>query len=119
MLSPLYTADNCRPAFQLRWSLALFTKADLPTEADWLASLKSVVEPDGVRILEAKLTSLRVWQFLVSTTPEVAPPAIVKSVTHFQDAPILAEVSKNLGEAMVGRNAAHMPEGEKLAVRGW
>jgi pyridoxal 5'-phosphate synthase pdxS subunit len=40
-------------------------------------------------------------------------------VTHYQDASILAEVSKNLGEAMVGRNAAHMPEGEKLAVRGW
>ena len=44
---------------------------------------------------------------------------IVKSVTHYQDASILAEVSKNLGEAMVGRNAARMPEGEKLAVRGW
>jgi len=45
--------------------------------------------------------------------------AIVKSVTHYLDASILAEVSKNLGEAMVGRNTAQMPEGERLAVRGW
>jgi pyridoxal 5'-phosphate synthase pdxS subunit len=45
--------------------------------------------------------------------------AIVKSVTHYQDASILAEVSKNLGEAMVGRNTAQMPEGERLAIRGW
>ncbi len=54
-----------------------------------------------------------------SGDPAKRAAAIVKSVTHYQDASILAEVSKNLGEAMVGRNAAHMPEGEKLAVRGW
>jgi pyridoxal 5'-phosphate synthase pdxS subunit len=40
-------------------------------------------------------------------------------VTFYQDASILVEVSKNLGEAMVGRNVSQMPEGEKLAVRGW
>ena len=45
--------------------------------------------------------------------------AIVKAVTHYQDASILAEVSKNLGEAMVGRNVSQMPEGEKMAGRGW
>ncbi len=45
--------------------------------------------------------------------------AIVKAVTHYQDASILAEVSKNLGEAMVGRNVSQMPEAEKLAGRGW
>ncbi len=54
-----------------------------------------------------------------SGDPAKRAAAIVKSVTHYQDASILAEVSKNLGEAMVGRNAAHMPEAEKLAVRGW
>jgi pyridoxal 5'-phosphate synthase pdxS subunit len=43
----------------------------------------------------------------------------VKAVTHYQDASILAEVSKNLGEAMVGRNVSQMPEGEKMAGRGW
>jgi pyridoxal 5'-phosphate synthase pdxS subunit len=45
--------------------------------------------------------------------------AIVKAVTHYQDASILADVSKNLGEAMVGRNVSQMPEVEKLAGRGW
>jgi pyridoxal 5'-phosphate synthase pdxS subunit len=45
--------------------------------------------------------------------------AIVKAVTHYQDANILAEVSKNLGEAMVGRNISQMPEAEKIAGRGW
>ncbi len=54
-----------------------------------------------------------------SGDPAKRAAAIVKSVTHYQDASILVEVSRNLGEAMVGRSAAHMPEGEKLAVRGW
>ena len=45
--------------------------------------------------------------------------AIVKAVTHYQDASILAEVSKDLGEAMVGRNVSQMPEAEKIAGRGW
>ncbi len=45
--------------------------------------------------------------------------AIVKAVTHYQDANILAEVSKDLGEPMVGRNISQMPEAEKIAGRGW
>ncbi len=45
--------------------------------------------------------------------------AIVKAVTHYQDATILADVSRNLGEAMVGRNVSQMPEEEKIAGRGW
>jgi pyridoxal 5'-phosphate synthase pdxS subunit len=45
--------------------------------------------------------------------------AIVKAVTHYQDASILAEVSKDLGEPMVGRNISQMPEAEKIAGRGW
>ena len=45
--------------------------------------------------------------------------AIVKAVTHYQDAGILAEVSKDLGEPMVGRNISQMPEAEKIAGRGW
>lgn len=54
-----------------------------------------------------------------SGDPAKRATAIVKAVTHFQDASILAEVSKNLGEAMVGRNVSQMPEGEKMAGRGW
>jgi pyridoxal 5'-phosphate synthase pdxS subunit len=45
--------------------------------------------------------------------------AIVKAVTHYNDASILAEVSKNLGEPMVGRSVSVMPEVEKMAGRGW
>jgi len=54
-----------------------------------------------------------------SGDPTKRANAIVKAVTHYQDASILAEVSKNLGEAMVGRNVSQMPEGEKMAGRGW
>lgn len=45
--------------------------------------------------------------------------AIVKATTHYQDAHILAEVSRNLGEAMVGINLDALPEQELMARRGW
>jgi len=54
-----------------------------------------------------------------SGDPAKRANAIVKAVTHYQDASILAEVSKNLGEPMVGRNVSQMPEAEKIAGRGW
>jgi pyridoxal 5'-phosphate synthase pdxS subunit len=54
-----------------------------------------------------------------SGDPARRAAAIVKAVTHHDDPAILAEVSKNLGEAMVGRSVAAMPEAEKMAVRGW
>ncbi|MDP1779930.1 MAG: pyridoxal 5'-phosphate synthase lyase subunit PdxS, partial [Anaerolineales bacterium] len=54
-----------------------------------------------------------------SGDPARRAAAIVKSVTHYQDASILAEVSKNLGQAMVGRNVSQMAEVEKMAGRGW
>ncbi|MEI8354349.1 MAG: pyridoxal 5'-phosphate synthase lyase subunit PdxS [Lentisphaerota bacterium] len=54
-----------------------------------------------------------------SGDPAKRAAAIVKSVTHFQDATILAEVSRNLGEAMVGRTVAQLPVAERLAGRGW
>jgi pyridoxal 5'-phosphate synthase pdxS subunit len=54
-----------------------------------------------------------------SGDPAKRASAIVKAVTHYSDASILAEVSKNLGEPMVGRNISQMPEGEKIAGRGW
>ena len=43
--------------------------------------------------------------------------AIVQSVTHYNDPQILAEISKDLGEPMVGRNVREIPEGELLAPR--
>jgi len=54
-----------------------------------------------------------------SGDPAKRAAAIVKAVTHFTDATILADVSKNLGEPMVGRNISQMPEAEKIATRGW
>jgi pyridoxal 5'-phosphate synthase pdxS subunit len=45
--------------------------------------------------------------------------AIVEAVTHYQDADVLAEISKGLGEAMVGIGVSELPETERLAVRGW
>jgi len=54
-----------------------------------------------------------------SGDPSKRATAIVKAVTHYRDASILAEVSRNLGEAMVGLNVSAMPESEKIAGRGW
>ena len=54
-----------------------------------------------------------------SGDPARRAQAIVKATTHFRDASIIAEVSKNLGEPMVGRTVDSLPEAERLAVRGW
>jgi pyridoxal 5'-phosphate synthase pdxS subunit len=54
-----------------------------------------------------------------SGDPAKRAAAIVKATTHFRDASILAEVSRNLGEAMVGLNVSTMPDADKLAGRGW
>ena len=45
--------------------------------------------------------------------------AIVQAVTHYQDAAIVAEVSKGLGEAMSGMDIRTLKPEELLAVRGW
>jgi pyridoxal 5'-phosphate synthase pdxS subunit len=45
--------------------------------------------------------------------------AIVRATTHYQDPEILAEVSRNLGEPMVGINLDKLPESELMARRGW
>lgn len=54
-----------------------------------------------------------------SGDPSKRATAIVKATTHYQDAKILAEVSRNLGEAMVGRQISSMTDAEKIATRGW
>ncbi len=54
-----------------------------------------------------------------SSNPSVRAQAIVKATTHFRDAKIIAEVSKNLGEAMPGLDIKQIPEKELLAGRGW
>jgi pyridoxal 5'-phosphate synthase pdxS subunit len=54
-----------------------------------------------------------------SGNPAKRAKAIVESVTHFRDASVLANVSRGLGEAMVGINVSAMPEEDKIAGRGW
>jgi len=54
-----------------------------------------------------------------SSNPEVRAKAIVNATTHYQDPEIIAEVSKNLGEAMPGLDIKQIPTDELLAPRGW
>ena len=54
-----------------------------------------------------------------SGDPAKRAEAIVKAVTHYSDPYILAEVSRNLGEPMVGRQVSDIPEADLIADRGW
>jgi pyridoxal 5'-phosphate synthase pdxS subunit len=54
-----------------------------------------------------------------ASDPEVRAKAIVEATTHYQDPKIIAEVSKNLGEAMAGLDIKQIPTEELLARRGW
>lgn len=45
--------------------------------------------------------------------------AIVQAVTYYNDPKILAEISRGLGEPMVGINISILPAEERLATRGW
>ncbi|RIH88546.1 pyridoxal 5'-phosphate synthase lyase subunit PdxS [Calidithermus roseus] len=54
-----------------------------------------------------------------SGDPKKRARAIVRAVTHYNDPAILAEVSEDLGEPMVGINLDELHEEERLAKRGW
>jgi pyridoxal 5'-phosphate synthase pdxS subunit len=54
-----------------------------------------------------------------SSNPSARAKAIVKATTHYQDPAIIAEVSKNLGEAMPGLDMKQIKPEELLAIRGW
>ncbi len=54
-----------------------------------------------------------------SGDPAKRAHAIVQAVTHYDNPEILAEVSRGLGEAMVGINVSDIPDPQRLAVRGW
>jgi pyridoxal 5'-phosphate synthase pdxS subunit len=54
-----------------------------------------------------------------SGDPAKRASAIVKATTHYNDPKILAEISRNLGEPMVGRQISAIPQGELMAGRGW
>lgn len=54
-----------------------------------------------------------------SGDPASRGKAIVEATTHYTDAAIIANVSRGLGEAMVGIDINTIPEHELLATRGW
>jgi len=54
-----------------------------------------------------------------SGDPAKRANAIVKATTHYNDPKMLAEISRNLGEPMVGRQISSIPENELIADRGW
>jgi pyridoxal 5'-phosphate synthase pdxS subunit len=54
-----------------------------------------------------------------SGDPARRAAAIVKATTHWRDANAVAEASRGLGEAMRGLETSGLPEGERLAARGW
>ena len=78
-LSPIYTLDNCRTAYQLNWSLSIFWHRQ-PSAAEWLGALQAATEHDGVRVLEHRFLNEGMSQFLVSTKPAVSPHTLVRSV---------------------------------------
>jgi pyridoxal 5'-phosphate synthase pdxS subunit len=54
-----------------------------------------------------------------SGNPEQRAKAIVEAVAHYDDPSVIAEVSKNLGEAMVGIEIETIPDEQRLQERGW
>jgi pyridoxal 5'-phosphate synthase pdxS subunit len=54
-----------------------------------------------------------------SQEPAKRAKAVVRATTHWQDAKVVAEVSRGLGEAMPGLEIPPIPESERLATRGW
>ena len=54
-----------------------------------------------------------------SSDPERRARAIVQATTHYRDADVLAKVSEELGDAMVGLETSKLAAGELLQTRGW
>ncbi|MGL5801968.1 MAG: pyridoxal 5'-phosphate synthase lyase subunit PdxS [Cetobacterium sp.] len=54
-----------------------------------------------------------------SGDPSKRAAAIVKAVTNFNNPKILAEISQDLGEPMVGINVYSLDEKNKMSYRGW
>jgi len=54
-----------------------------------------------------------------SENPEKIAKAITDATAHFDDADLLAEVSRDLGKAMPGLEMSEIPEEERLQSRGW
>lgn len=101
--------ELCLETRQLgRLPVVNFAAGGIATPAD--ASLMMQLGVDGIFVGSG---------IFKSGDPAKRATAIVKATTHFKEAKILAEVSRDLGEPMVGRSVEKMPEEEKIAGRGW
>ncbi len=85
-----------------------FAAGGLATPAD--AALMMQLGVDGVFVGSG---------IFKSGDPAKRAKAIVEAVTHYDNPSILAQVSRGLGEAMVGIGISSLPESEKMAGRGW
>lgn len=85
-----------------------FAAGGLATPAD--AALMMQLGVDGVFVGSG---------IFKSGDPPLRGKAIVEAVTHYNDPEMLAEISKGLGDPMVGIGVSSLPEEERLAVRGW
>lgn len=88
--------------------VVLFTAGGVATPAD--AALMMQLGADGVFVGSG---------IFKSGNPIERAKAIVKATTFYNDPAVLAEVSRGLGEAMVGINVADIPAPHRLADRGW
>jgi pyridoxal 5'-phosphate synthase pdxS subunit len=91
-----------------RMPVVNFAAGGIATPAD--AALMMQIGVDGVFVGSG---------IFKSGDPARRAKAIVEATTHCNDPKIIAEVSKGLGEAMVGIGVTQLPETERLAVRGW
>ncbi len=91
-----------------RLPVVLFTAGGIATPSD--AALMMQLGADGVFVGSG---------IYKSGDPATRARAIVKATTHFKDAKVVADVSRGLGEAMVGREMGDLKEEERLANRGW
>ena len=85
-----------------------FAAGGIATPAD--ASLMMQLGVDGIFVGSG---------IFKAENPHKMAEAIVKATTHYQDASIVAEVSKKLGNAMPGISTKEIPEANHFAVRGW
>jgi pyridoxal 5'-phosphate synthase pdxS subunit len=88
--------------------VVLFTAGGIATPAD--AALMMQMGADGVFIGSG---------IFKSGNPAQRAAACVKATTFFNDPKVLADVSRGLGDAMVGINVSDIPVPHRLAERGW
>jgi pyridoxal 5'-phosphate synthase pdxS subunit len=88
--------------------VVLFVAGGVATPAD--AAMMMQLGADGVFVGSGVFKS---------GNPIERAKAIVKATTAFNDPAVIAEVSRGLGEAMVGINVSDLPAPHRLSERGW